>query len=448
MARTKTERQKYLDDLTACGWFEGVPAEVHALLKKRIISCKYDDVWNAAIAFDIDPECIYEEGAAYTKLLKEFARASGGLFSPVRITEKWGGKKATVEFSHKGRKYSAQLSIDSDWADTAIIRLVQKAIKDSGAPVNFVEVSVPGGGQEILFALTTPAVVKRAKDLRLLPSRLTQRAKEREIAVERRRTFHGVDNLNFSKDGRIVYIQSGSQLWTWLPYDDGQPLKFAEDPKVITSRMVILPDNRFFFTNTSSAIFWDPESKTADSLFRYKSNEYKLHSVATPDGNVVVTNQWFYNQPSVVQTWDVASRQLLHSWPASNERLNSLILSPDGTQIAANSREQRFTIWTINGEKLREWDAPGWARGMAWHPGRNAIASITEKISFWETNSGKLIADCEYKYIAQRAQVFCAFAPDGSYILTWGGSDGCVSQYEFPSGKLLATRELHQKYSA
>jgi len=447
MKATSAAKAKYLSDLTACGWFEKVPKSAAARLRKAILSSKDTSFWPAAMPVCIDPECIYEEGD-YSELLKQFADSSGGLFKPTRISEKWDELTARLDFTHAGRKYSTRLSLESDWADEKVFSVVKKAMKDSNSAVHFRELDDPGGGQELFFALATPAALKKAKKLRLIPSREAHEERARLRDKELKRTFSFIHALAFTPQNELI-ISGGRQhrIFCW---QSGVMLKeFFHQPHA-SDRTMALADGRILLADTGGATIWNPADNSTRTLLRYKDGTKKDHSLLTPDGRLLITNFYFSTpgRPSLIQIWNVADGKLLREWQVSMRRLHCLILSPDGKRLAAGTCDSTVSVWDLNGKKLNEFSLP-WYPRMAWHPRQDHLACIAgQEISFYDAGSGKLLRKCDYSYTAQNAQEYCTFAPDGAFLLTWGGADGSLSRYDYPSGKRVSTVRLHDNYTS
>jgi WD40 repeat protein len=446
MKAKSAAKAKYLSDLTACGWFEKVPKSAASRLRKAILSSKDASPWPAAMPVCIDPECIYEEGD-YSELLKQFADNSGGLFKPIRISEKWNEVTARLEFSHAGRKYSTELSLESDWADEKVFSIVKKAMKDSNSPLHFLEFDDPDGGQELFFSLATPAALKKARKRRLIPSKEAYEEQYRIREQELKRTFSFIEALAFTPDNELII--SGGQQHRVYRWQTGELIKeFFHQPHA-SDRTMALRDGRILLADTGGATIWNPADNSTRRLLGYEDGTRKGHSLLTPDGRWLITNFYFSTpgRPSLIQVWDVDERKTIREWEVSNHLLHSLVLSPTGKRLAAGTRDNTVSVWNLNGKKVQEFSVP-WHPKIAWHPREDVLACVAgQEISFYAAGSGKLLRKCDYRYTAQNAQQWCTFAPDGTFIITWGGADGSLSRFEYPSGKRIATVRLHDDYT-
>ncbi len=87
------------------------------------------DVWSG------DPEAdVCAENEVYSEVLVEWARISGGAFSPVDIREEWDGEEGpiTLSFGLGGHRVSVAPSYQDDWIDLEVLRQINGLIQSSG----------------------------------------------------------------------------------------------------------------------------------------------------------------------------------------------------------------------------------------------------------------------------------------------------------------------------
>jgi len=446
MARPKAEVEGYISALNVCGWFEDVPQQTVERIKRQIRDTSgTSPLWISAFPVCIDTECIYEEGD-YTKLLKEFSKASGGIFAPTRIAEKWTKTAATLEFSHADQQYSTNVSVRSDYVDNRCIRLIKKAIKDSKSRVNYVEVPIPGGGQEAFYALTTSAAIRKAKAKRLIPSQEAAREERERREEERKKAFSTIHAFAADAVFETVVIGSYQTLWLYR-WSTKELLRKREMLNGVESCVQSLADGRVSFSDRHQISIWNPEKDTVDEIVPYDSDVNRSQCVTTPDGRLLVCDAWSFDTKTAtqIQCWSIERREMLSEWPAPGKHTVSMQLTPEGNVLIA-TRDGAVTLCTLDGTTLSQFklEVPtGGAVFAALHPSEDVVACIADKtIGYWDLKRGALQGTCCYKYTLQNSQKNLCFAPSGRYILTWGGNDGRVSQYEYPSGKLLFTKQM------
>lgn len=87
------------------------------------------DVWSG------DPEAdVCAGNEIYPEVLEEWARLSGGAFSPVDIREEWAGEEGpiTLSFGLGGHRVSVMPSYQEDWVDLEVLRQVNGLIAATG----------------------------------------------------------------------------------------------------------------------------------------------------------------------------------------------------------------------------------------------------------------------------------------------------------------------------
>jgi hypothetical protein len=447
MPRPKAEVDGYISALHECGWFENVPQSTVERIKRQIRETSgSESLWMSAFPVCIDTECIYEEGA-YTKLIKEFSKASGGVFAPAGIAEKWTKTTAKLEFTHAGRQYSASLSVKSDYVDMKCISLMKKAIKESKAAVNYVEVPIPHGGQEAFYALTTPAAIKKAKAKRLIPSEEAAREERERREEERKKVFSTIHGFDVNGGFDRLAVGSYDKLWLYR-WPTKELLHRRETRNGIKSCVLTRPDGRVCFSDGNQISIWNPETDAVDEIVPYDSDVSRTRCVVTPGGELLMCDAWSYDPKAAtqVQCWSIEPCKKLNQWPAPGKSIATMTLTSDG-KLLIGTYDGVVSLFTLDGTTLSGFNLvvpAGAPVSVSLHPGENVVACVAgQSIGYWDVKTGALLCKCDYKFTAQNAQKQVCFAPSGAYILTWGGRDGRVSQYEYPSGRLLLTKQMY-----
>ncbi len=260
-----------------------------------------------------------------------------------------------------------------------------------------------------------------------------------------------------AKDGRVRIwdVASGREIRA-LP----------ARPRAVTG-LVWLPDGRRIASTTETGTL--ERDQTYDTLevcdcnsgrpvFACSAYRGSLGCLAaTPDGRLVVTGDWGERRrpPMVgggrsarsdigmswVRLWDARSGASLHSWPAHDDAITVVDVSPTG-EIASASRDGTVVIWTLDGGERRRLPQAhkGMTRSIRFSPdGRRLLSGgADDRVRLWDVASGACLADLDGHEDTVHAVVFFDSRFAGS-----AGEDRRLLVRDLQSGAVIRVLEAH-----
>lgn len=123
--------------------------------------------------------------------------------------------------------------------------------------------------------------------------------------------------------------------------------------------------------------------------------------------------------------------------------VDTLAWSPDGSWLAAASRDNTVGVWNASGAMAQAFRVNGiGSPDLAWSPDGTRVAIGDDRnVSIFEARSGSrlqrwLAHDGDYEV------VIVGWSPDGRTLATRGRADDAVKMWNVASGRLLATAEV------
>jgi WD40 repeat protein len=145
------------------------------------------------------------------------------------------------------------------------------------------------------------------------------------------------------------------------------------------------------------------------------------------DGRSFVTGSQNQNSTSskddVIKIWDVATGELLRSFPWKGDSVADIALSPDGTELAA-SRYAEVRIWDIaSGKETRRLEGhPRFVNSVAYSPDGQRVVSGGDDptIRVWDIETRSEVRSM-HGIVGAYGQV--SFSPDGCWIVADDGTE-------------------------
>lgn len=200
-----------------------------------------------------------------------------------------------------------------------------------------------------------------------------------------------------SQNVQVWDVANGTLLTTYQPAMAGT----QANPKAILSGGNMVYDSAWSPDGTMIASSIDGNgygynvqvwnAKTGKHLFTLQSkpvtsaSDYILQVLWSPDGKRIA-----FTIDQTIQIWDVATKHLLHTYPA-----NSFAWSPNGKYIASTNRDGTVHVWNAKtGQTISVYKGQAQEQGvgaLAWSPDGTRIASGGTDIHIWDAMTGKKI---------------------------------------------------------
>jgi WD40 repeat protein len=153
----------------------------------------------------------------------------------------------------------------------------------------------------------------------------------------------------------------------------------------------------------------------------------------TPSGTVVAAQ----GRDQKLRIWRLPAQEPAVTIETHASELMSPVLSNDGLFIAAGDRAGNYSVWDTRTGKLQwQYKAPYYASAIAFDAAgkRLALAPVNEPVRIFDVQSGKNILTLQ----PVPGSADLAFSPDGTRLAT-ADSDTAVRIYDSATGKLVAT---------
>jgi WD40 repeat protein len=183
-------------------------------------------------------------------------------------------------------------------------------------------------------------------------------------------------------------------------------------------RAAFSPDGKLLATGGygNQAKLWDAAGRLVRALDA--GGKGGLWPVFSPDGKLLAVG----NRNDQTRLFDVATGNLLHTLP--RKMTQELAFSPDGKVLAAGYVEGEVALWDVATGKLLQSKASGAAEVYTLDWSRKGDVLVTAgragKIVLWEPRGLTKLHELE----APVWVINVRFTPDGSRLLSSGGSDG------------------------
>ena len=238
-------------------------------------------------------------------------------------------------------------------------------------------------------------------------------------------------SVAFSPDGTLLACagvevelreaSSGKLLATLPEYHDTDiKIAFTPDGKTLVAAGL----------QGTAAIF---DVATRQLRHSFKANESKIWSVqVSPDGRSFLTSGG--NEDPRLRSWDVETYAPLKTFIGQSNLANFAVFAPDGNLISGSGKAMKF--WNVRSDHLIR-SLPGYAKGFAISPDGKSLAQVVEgnRIKLRD-----LVTWEEQALLAGHRDLVneLAFSHDGR-LLASTSSDGTVKLWQVSSGQELLT---------
>jgi WD40 repeat protein len=178
------------------------------------------------------------------------------------------------------------------------------------------------------------------------------------------------------------------------------------------------------------------ETRTNSSLILRGPTEAVVRIAYSPDGTLLAAA----SRDNNARIWDVRTGKLLQTLPHENDVLMAEF-NPDGTRLVTASDDETAVIWDVQtGRPLLTLKNIEEVRYARFSPDGTKVATAddTSTIFVWDAKSGEKILSHRYKNGAYGAN----FNADGSRLLTFTGDD-CADLFDLKTGQPVAEPIKH-----
>jgi WD40 repeat protein len=187
--------------------------------------------------------------------------------------------------------------------------------------------------------------------------------------------------------------------------------------------------------------------KMGGTIHTYDAGNNVLSVAWSPNGARIAVGIWS-PPPGLVQTCDADTGRhvIYYTAPGLQNRVETVIWLPDGTEIAAGGDDGMVWIWNAqNGDLLTTYGGhTNWVIGLACSPDGRYIASASydKTVQVWEVATGRTVVTYRGHSDSVTSVVW---SPDGQHIVS-GSYDNTVQVWEAASGRTVCTYLGHTNH--
>lgn len=175
----------------------------------------------------------------------------------------------------------------------------------------------------------------------------------------------------------------------------------------------------------------------------------------SPSGKFLATGA----EDKVIRVWDIAARQIKHSFTGHDQDIYSLDFARNGRIIASGSGDRTVRLWDLEtNAQVCTFSIEDGVTTVAISPDNRFVAagSLDKSVRVWDIASGHLVVRLDGEVGHKDSVYSVAFAPSGDRLVS-GSLDKTIKMWELmppsgrmipgqPGGKCIRTFEGHKDF--